>query len=258
MTAGRVIVGTSGWQYDDWRGRFYPKDQPKPRWLDHYSSVFPTVEVNNSFYQLPRESAFVRWREETPPDFVVTVKANRFITHIKRLRDCAEPLELFWSRCVLLGDKLGPVLFQLPPRFGADHERLRGFVRLLPKQMRAAFEFRDPSWETDETLEILDAVGAAFVVADWPDREPLVRTTGGWSYVRLHKGGKIRPGYSRRKLERWAELLRGLGVDETYVYFNNDTGGAALRDAVALTGMLARRGVHVRGPRGLYDPRATA
>lgn len=258
MTSGTVIVGTSGWQYDDWRDRFYAKNLPKARWLEHFSSVFPSVEVNNSFYQLPRESAFVRWREQTPPGFIVTVKANRFITHIKRLRDCAEPLELFWSRCVLLGDKLGPILFQMPPRFGADHDRLRGFVRLLPKPMRAAFEFRDASWETDETFEILDGAGAAFVIADWPDREAVVRVTGGWSYVRLHKGGKIRPGYSRRKLERWADALRALPASETFVYFNNDTGGAALRDAVALSGMLERRGVRVRGPSGLYDPRATA
>jgi uncharacterized protein YecE (DUF72 family) len=258
MTSGDVIIGTSGWQYDDWRGRFYPKDLSKTSWLAYFSRVFPSVEVNNSFYQLPRESAFARWREQTPSGFVVTVKANRFITHIKRLKDCGEPLELFWSRCVLLGDKLGPILFQLPPRFAADHERLRAFIRLLPKQMRAAFEFRDQSWETEETYDILDGAGAAFVIPDWPDREPPIHVTGGWSYVRLHKGGKIRPGYSRRKLERWADVLRELGAEQTYVYFNNDTGGAALRDAVTLTGMLTRRGVPTQGPSGLYDPRASA
>jgi uncharacterized protein YecE (DUF72 family) len=243
-----IIVGTSGWQYDDWRGRFYPEALATSEWLEHFSRVFPTVEVNNSFYRLPDERAFDRWRRLTPDDFVVTVKANRYITHIKRLKDPADALELFWSRCRRLGHKLGPVLFQLPPRFKADVQRLRGFVDLLPKQMQAAFEFRDPSWETEEVFEILDHACAAFVIADWPDRETTVRVCGGWSYVRFHKGSRIRPGYSRVKLSRWADRITALGLEDVGVYFNNDTGGAALRNAVTFTELLQERGADVRGP----------
>jgi uncharacterized protein YecE (DUF72 family) len=244
-----IHVGTSGWQYDSWQPRFYPRGMAKDAWLRFFADVFPTVEVNNSFYRLPDERAFVRWREQTPRSFIVTVKANRFITHIKRLRECAEPVQLFWSRCLALGDNLGPILFQLPPRFAADHERLDAFCELLPKQMRAAFEFRDPSWESDETYGILDRFGAAFVLADWPTHAAPDVVTGGWSYVRLHKGGPVRPGYTRRKLAAWAKRLEAMPSKETFVYFNNDTGGAALRDAVTLTEMLTDRGVDVSGPR---------
>jgi uncharacterized protein YecE (DUF72 family) len=243
-----ILVGTSGWQYDDWRRRFYPHAMPTSRWLEYFSSVFPTVEVNNSFYRLPAEATFDRWRVVTPEDFVVTVKASRYITHIKRLREAAEPLELLWSRCSRLGAKLGPVLFQLPPRFAVDAPRLRRFVELLPKDMRAAFEFRDRSWETDEVFSILDDSGAALVLADHPDREPSSRVCGAWSYVRLHAGSRTRPGYSRVKLARWADRLIGLGSVDVYVYFNNDTGGAALRNAATFTRLLGDRGADVRGP----------
>jgi uncharacterized protein YecE (DUF72 family) len=243
-----IIVGTSGWQYDDWRGRFYPKGLPTARWLEHFSRVFPSVEVNNSFYRLPDESAFDRWRALTPDGFVVTIKASRYITHVKRLRDAEEPLELFWSRCARLQDKLGPVLFQLPPRFKADVGRLRTFIGLLPQALRPAFEFRDPSWETDEVFSMLDGAGAALVLPDWPDREPVVRVCGGWSYVRFHKGSRVRPGYSRAKLERWADRMIDLGPGDVYVYFNNDTGGAALRNAATLTRLLIDRGAAVCGP----------
>ena len=243
-----IYIGTSGWQYEDWRGRFYPRHLPKSSWLDLFAQRFPTVEVNNSFYRLPAESAFVRWREIVPPGFVVTVKANRFITHIKRLKDCADPLALFWSRAALLGDRLGVVLFQLPPRFKADHDRLREFCALLPDEMRAAIEFRDETWETDETYEILDDAGAAFVLADWPGYDAPDVLCGSWSYIRFHKGGPMRPGYSRTKLVRWTDRIAAMDARDVYIYFNNDTGGAALRDAVTLTTLLEDRGVPVAGP----------
>lgn len=243
-----IIVGTSGWQYDDWRGRFYPERLPTAEWLRYFSRVFPSVEVNNSFYRLPDERAFDRWREIPPADFVVTVKANRYITHIKRLRDAAEPLDLFWTRCRRLGDKLGPILFQLPPRFAVDVERLRAFVALLPRSMRAAFELRDRSWETEAVFDVLDEAGAAFVIAEWPDRDVTVRLCGGWSYVRFHKGSRHRAIYTRTKLARWADRIVELGTDDVYVYFNNDPGGAALRNAVTITELLRERGADVRGP----------
>ena len=240
-----IIIGTSGWVYDHWKGRFYPDVMPQRDWLSHFASRFPTVEINNSFYRLPTEDAFRRWRKETPDGFVFAVKASRFVTHIKRLKDGKEPNELFWSSARLLGDKCGPILYQCPPRFPLDAERLELFIRTVPKQVPVAFEFRDRSWETDEVYDILDRHGAAFVYAEWPGVDVPDVVTGGWAYIRFHKGGKVLPGYSRVKLERWADRIAELPARDVYIYFNNDTGGAALRDAAALEAMLAARGIDV-------------
>ena len=242
-----IRIGTSGWQYADWAERFYPRGLPKSQWLAFFSARFATVEVNNTFYRLPNEQAFVRWRRETPADFVVTVKASRYITHIRRLRDSEDAVKLFWTRCRGLGDKLGPVLFQLPPRFPADTQRLREFCRHLPKTMRAAFEFRDTSWEVPETYRILEEAGAAFVLADSPGARVPEVVTGGWSYVRFHKGTRRNPGYTRAKLARWADRIAAMAASEVFVYFNNDTGGAALRDAARLRQLLRDRGCAVAG-----------
>jgi uncharacterized protein YecE (DUF72 family) len=235
-----IHVGTSGWMYRDWRERFYPKGLPQRRWLEFYSSRFDTVEVNNSFYILPKEATFARWRRETPSGFVMAVKASRYITHIRRLRDAGESVELFLARASALGDKIGPVLFQLPPRFPVDLDRLRDFLPALPTGIRAAFEFRDRSWEQDGVFELLDRAGAAFVLADRPGiRVPDV-VTGGWSYIRFHQGGHAPHGvgYSREKLRRWAHRIRRLPNGEVYAYFNNDTGGAAVQDAATLMALL--------------------
>jgi uncharacterized protein YecE (DUF72 family) len=245
-----IRIGTSGWQYRDWKGTFYPERLPQRRWLEFYSRRFPTVEVNNSFYALPKGSSFERWRDETPPGFVVTVKASRYITHIRRLRDAADSVELFWSRARVLGDKLGPVLFQLPPKFRADVGLLRAFLAMLPDGLRAAFEFRDGSWVSPEVFRALDDAGAAWVIPDRPGwRVPDV-VTGGWSYVRFHQGGHGALGseYTRDKLRRWAERLSALPADDAWVYFNNDQGGAAVRDAAAFTELVAARGRPVARP----------
>jgi uncharacterized protein YecE (DUF72 family) len=244
----RIVVGTSGWQYRDWRGRFYPQGVPQRLWLAYFSERFPAVEINNTFYMLPEEDTFVRWRQESAPGFVFAVKASRYLTHIRRLRDCREPLRRFWSRCRRLGRKMGPVLFQLPPNFQADPDRLDGFLRLLPSSMRAAFEFRHPSWETDETYQALDRAGCALVLADRPGARPSPVVTGGWSYVRFHQGRHAAPGYPRAKLRRYADRLAGSGAAETWVFFNNDPQGAALRDAATLTALLLERGVSALGP----------
>jgi uncharacterized protein YecE (DUF72 family) len=242
-----IWVGTSGWQYRDWRGAFYPEKLPQREWLRFFATRFPTVEVNNSFYMLPKESSFERWRDETPDGFVVTVKASRYITHIRRLRDARDSVELFWSRARLLGRKLGPVLFQLPPRFGADVELLASFLRELPTEMRAAFEFRDASWQTPVVYETLDRAGAAWVIPDRPWWRVPVVVTGGWSYLRFHQGGHGRLGsdYSRDKLRRWADRVAELPAEEAWIYFNNDQGGAAVRDAAAMMELLERRGAEV-------------
>ncbi|MDP9341814.1 MAG: DUF72 domain-containing protein [Actinomycetota bacterium] len=240
-----ILVGTSGWQYRDWKERFYPPGLPQREWLRFFSERFPTVEVNNSFYRLPTEETFGRWREVSANRFVVAVKASQYITHIRRLREAADAVEPFWSRARKLGPKLGPVLFQLPPRFGVDIELLRAFLGILPRDMRAAFEFRDDSWRTPEVHEALDRAGAASVLADRPGwRVPTV-VTGGWSYIRFHQGRPFAPGYTREKLRRWADRIAGMDATDVYVYFNNDTGGAAVRDAATLIDLLEDTGLAV-------------
>jgi uncharacterized protein YecE (DUF72 family) len=241
----RATIGTSGWVYADWRGRFYPEGVPQRAWLGWFAQRFPTVEVNASFYRLPTPATFERWREETPDGFTFAVKASRFITHIRRLRDAAEPVETFWDRSLLLGEKLGPVLFQLPPGFSADVDLLRAFLRTLPRGMLPAFEFREASWDAPQVLAALEAANAAWVLADRPGTRVSPHVTGGWSYVRFHQGTRAGPGYRRAKLRRWADRLAALPADRAFVYFNNDPGGAAVRDARTLTELLEERGVPV-------------
>ncbi|HZD79334.1 MAG TPA: DUF72 domain-containing protein [Actinomycetota bacterium] len=246
----RVLVGTSGWRYDHWRGRFYPQGLPTSRWLSAYAERFATVEVNNTFYHLPKAETFARWAVQTPAGFVWSVKASRYVTHIRRLRDCGSAVELLWSRAIELGPHLGPILFQLPPTLAADPARLAAFLRVLPTGMRAAFEFRHPSWLRPEVLSLLDGAGAALVLADRPGARVRPLVTGGWSYVRLHQGRPDAPGYARRKLARWAERIAGLPASEAFVYFNNDTGGAAVQDALTMRELLAARGIEwPRSPR---------
>jgi uncharacterized protein YecE (DUF72 family) len=251
-----LLVGTSGWQYRDWRGTFYPDRLPQREWLRYFAGHFPTVEINNTFYNLPKESSFDRWRDDTPREFVITVKASRYITHIRRLRDAGDSVELLWSRASRLRGKLGPVLFQLPPRFRADVPLLRGFVEKLPQGMRPAFEFRDDSWRSDDVYEVLDGAGAAWVIPDRPrSREPNV-VTGGWSYVRMHQGGHgpHRSEYTHEKLRRWADRVSDLPARDVFMYFNNDPGGAAVRDAVTMMDLLERRGQEVARPAQQSEP----
>jgi uncharacterized protein YecE (DUF72 family) len=233
-----ITIGTSGWVYPHWKGSFYPSEFKEKEWFAYYAARFATVEINNSFYRLPAEQTFRNWRAQAPPNFCYAVKASRYITHLKRLKDPKEPVDLFWSRARLLGETLGPVLFQLPPRFPADPARLQTILETLPKEMKAAFEFRDVSWETDEVFGLLDKHKAAFVYADRPGARIPDVVTGGWAYIRFHQGAKLHPGYPTRKLERWAERIAGLDAKDVYVYFNNDQLGAAIKDAEKLNEML--------------------
>jgi uncharacterized protein YecE (DUF72 family) len=235
-----IHVGTSGWQYKDWRGVLYEDGLPQDRWLERYAQVFSVVEVNNSFYRLPERTTFEGWRRRTPEGFTFVVKASRYLTHVKRLKDAEDGVKLLWERATGLGGKLGPVLFQLPPRFPADVPRLHAFVSWLPATMRAAFEFRDPSWIGDEVFALLDDAGCAFVLADRPGlRGPLV-VTGGWSYIRFHQGTRVGPGYRRDKLRRWADRIAALPTRDVWAFFNNDHGGAAVRDALSLRDLLGK------------------
>jgi uncharacterized protein YecE (DUF72 family) len=244
-----IYVGTSGWQYASWRnGAFYPKGTPQREWLHYYARRFATVEVNNSFYRLPEAETFDHWRESSPTGFRFVVKASRYITHVRRLRDCREPLELFWRRASRLKEKLGPVLIQLPPNFRVDLSRLEAFLRVLPPGMRAAFEFREGSWRNEDVLALLDGAGAAWVLADRPGWRVPVIITGGWAYIRFHQGQPRRPSYTRQKLRRWAERIEGLEARDTYVFFNNDEEAAAPADAATLIDLLEKRGAPVATP----------
>jgi uncharacterized protein YecE (DUF72 family) len=241
-------VGTSGWQYASWKERFYPKGLPQRAWLDFFTDRFPVVEVNNSFYRLPNESTFDKWRAGTPPGFLFVVKASRYITHIRRMREAKDSVDLFWSRASRLGDKLGPVLMQFPPNLRADVPLLENFLAVLPKAMRPAFEFRESSWWREDVWAALDRAGAAWVLADRPGERVQEVVTGGWSYVRFHQGRSFHPTYSRAKLRTWADRIAGLGVDEAWAFFNNDPLAAAPHDALALTDLLRSRGLSVAQP----------
>jgi uncharacterized protein YecE (DUF72 family) len=244
-----IHVGTSGWQYDSWKdGAFYAKGTPQRDWLRYYAGRFAIVEVNNSFYRLPEVQTFDRWRRGTPDGFLFVIKASRYITHVRRLRDCREPLELFWRRASLLEEKLGPVLFQFPPNLRVDLSRLEDFLHILPHEIQAAFEFRDESWRTDDALGLLDRAGAACVLADRPGWRVPAIVTGGWAYIRFHQGQPRRPGYTREKLRRWAGRIAGLDARQTYVFFNNDQGAAAPADAATLIDLLEKRAAPVATP----------
>lgn len=231
----RLLVGTSGWQYRHWRGAFYPAGVPQRLWLEHYAGQFPTVENNGTFYRLPGREAFEAWRTRTPDGFVMAVKASRFLTHIRRLRDPAEPVRRMLDACAGLGEKLGPVLVQLPPGMRADAELLDGALVQFPPDIRVAVEPRDPSWWTDAVREVLTARGAALC---WADRggepvTPLWRTAD-WGYLRFHEGdGTPWPRYTDRCLREWADRAAAAWPPPApvYAYFNNDQLGAAVLDA---------------------------
>jgi uncharacterized protein YecE (DUF72 family) len=240
-----LTIGTSGWQYKDWKSRFYPEKLPQRLWLEHYAAGFATVEVNNAFYRLPERTTFEQWRERTPDDFVVAVKMSRYLTHVKRLKEPEEPVQRFLGRAEGLGDKLGPVLIQLPPTLKGDPELLARTLDQFPPAVKTVVEPRHKTWFTDETREVLEKHRAALCWADRKGRPtgPLW-TTAGWRYIRMHEGrAQPWPRYGRAALRKW--LAAAEPCDETYVYFNNDPGGAAVTDATAMIAMARRRGAEV-------------
>ena len=232
-----TYVGTSGWSYEHWRERFYPRELAKSRWLEFYSSSFSTVELNASFYHLPTEKAFANWRSATHDDFVFAVKVSRYITHIKKLRDCDEPIQNFLSRARLLEGKLGPLLYQLPPGLHRNDELLEAFIKLLPQELSHVFEFRHDSWHTQEVLRLLRRYNAGFCIYDMPDYTTPVETTADFAYIRFHGSKHMYGGcYSDEELDVWAQKLSSVAqaVDKVYVYFNNDIDGFAVTNAEAL------------------------
>ncbi len=228
-----MYVGTSGWHYPHWRGRFYPPRLPTGQWLDYYARRFATVEINNAFYRLPEAATFAGWAATVPDDFVVAVKASRYLTHIRRLRDPDEPVQRLRERLAALGAKLGPVLLQLPPNLDLDTAALAATLRAFAGT-RVAVEFRHDSWYVPETRRLLEEHQAALCLTDSRGRRTPLWQTAGWGYVRFH-GGRGQPPscYGRTALQSWAGHLADLwapGAD-LYVYFNNDEHGCAPRDA---------------------------
>jgi uncharacterized protein YecE (DUF72 family) len=233
-----VCVGCSGWNYAHWREVVYPKRLPQSRWLEHYATLFDTVEVNSTFYRLPKRDSVAYWVERTPDDFVFTVKASRYLTHIRRLTDLADGVERFYESVepLVRSPKMGPVLWQLPANFHRDDDRLRAALAALPDG-RHAFEFRHESWFVPEVYELLRAHGAALVIGDHPERpfQPHELTTD-WTFIRFHHGYRGRNGnYSESELEDWAERIEAWRRSaEVYAYFNNDWHGFAVRNALRL------------------------
>ncbi len=235
-------IGTSGYVYPHWRkGIFYPKGLRQRDELGWYARHFGTVELNNPFYRLPEPASFDRWREAVPEGFVFAVKASRYITHIRRLRQAGDSVELFVERASRLGPRLGPLLCQLPPDFQADLPRLGEFLDLLPGEYRWVMEFRHPSWHQAEVYDLLAARGTALCIPVGGRVVPDLVTTTAFSYVRMHAGAGAGGNFTPTQLRLWAgriRALRGKGKD-CYVYFNNDSGGYAPRNAAALARLLA-------------------
>jgi uncharacterized protein YecE (DUF72 family) len=240
-----IRIGTSGWIYAHWNGIFYPPKMPGPAHLRFYTDHFSTVEVNYSFYRLPDRTVFESWREQTPPGFVFAVKGSRYLTHMKRLSDPEEPLRRLMDRATGLGDKLGPMLFQLPTGWPADMARLEHFLSALHPYMPQSFavEFRHASWLTSRTYELLERAGVALCLPVSPTPPLDVRLTADWTYIRMHQprsDGTSGGGFADDELLQWAVRIRTFldqGAD-IYVYFYNDAGGHALRDAQRLREMV--------------------
>jgi uncharacterized protein YecE (DUF72 family) len=231
-------IGCSGWNYDDWRGRLYPPGVPRRRWLEVYAEHFDTVEVNTTFYRLPKREAVAAWSSQTPDGFEFAVKASRYLTHIKRLTDVGEGARRFYERIAPLVEagKLGPVLWQLPANFHRDDSRLHGWLAALPPG-RHTIEFRHESWFHPEVMDALRAGGVALAIGDHPERPfQSYEATADWRYVRFHYGSRGRGGnYSATEIETWAQrIAQWRRREDVYAYFNNDWNGYAPANAAAL------------------------
>jgi uncharacterized protein YecE (DUF72 family) len=235
-----LLIGCSGWLYKHWRGVFYPSDLPQRAWFDYYAARFNTVEINNTFYRLPQEAVFAAWRDRAPREFTFAVKASRFLTHMKKLRDPEAPVELFFSRARALGRTFGPVLYQLPPHWPVNLERLETFLATLPARRRHAIEFRDSTWYDDRVYALLERFRVALCLHDMPGSASGQLDIGPFVYVRFHGVQRYSGSYPDERLAAWAQFLssrleRGTPV---YAYFNNDVGGHAPRDAERLRRLL--------------------
>jgi uncharacterized protein YecE (DUF72 family) len=224
-------IGCSGWSYRHWKDDFYPPGLPQRLWFEHYARQFDTVELNTTFYRLPPETTVRHWAGEAPRGFRFAVKASRLITHYRRLKDCDDELETFFARMAPLAPNEGPILYQLPPQFERDDERLAAFLELLPTGHHHAFEFRHKSWWQPDVFELLRRSHAAFVMYDMGNAKTPAVATSAHAYLRFHGPGRYSGGYSPEALREWRSRVEETGATHGWVYFNNDLGGHAPRDA---------------------------
>ncbi|MDJ0872578.1 MAG: DUF72 domain-containing protein [Gammaproteobacteria bacterium] len=241
--AGSIAAGTSGWHYPHWKNRLYPRDLPPTAWLSFYAEHFPAVEVNNSFYRLPEAATIEEWVTNVPESFLFAVKAPRGITHLKKLRNCAASLDQFLERLELFGPRLGPVLFQLPPHWHANPQRLGEFLELLPIGRRYVFEFRDHSWHTDDVYDLLADHNAAFCIYDLETFTSPLKTTADFVYVRLHGPGEqaYTGSYGNATLRTWTGRAKRWASREkrdVYVFLDNDERGYAVKNALRMRSQL--------------------
>ena len=240
-----IWIGTSGWHYKHWVGTFYPPRLPGSRMLAHYIQHFDTVELNNTFYQLPAKTTLSNWRDSTPPHFHFAVKGSRFLTHMKKLKDAQDGLNRFLDAVDVLEPKLGPILFQLPPNWEMDADRLAAFLGILPRYRRCAFEFRNPTWNTQQTYDLLAHYHAAYCIFDLAGYLSPSCVTSDFAYIRLHgPGGKYQGSYSDETLEKWAATMVNWNTKlaAMYVYFDNDDSGFAPKDALRLKAFVKAKG----------------
>jgi len=234
---GKIHIGTSGWHYKHWLGNFYPASLPASQMLSHYSQHFSTVELNNTFYKLPSPSSLAAWRDSTPADFTFAVKGSRFLTHMKKLHNAADGLRRFLDAVELLHPKLSVILFQLPPNWELNLNRLAEFLDLLPPGNRYVFEFRNPTWNTAETCALLSRHNAGYCIFDLAGYVSPHHITANFAYIRLHgPGAKYQGSYSDSALQCWAQRIKAWNRD-VYIYFDNDDSGYAPQDALRLTAL---------------------
>jgi uncharacterized protein YecE (DUF72 family) len=238
---GRIHIGTSGWHYAHWRGSFYPANLRPEQMLNWYAQHFDTVEINNSFYRLPTSAVLRAWCKQIPPNYCLAMKASRYITHNRKLKYPKESVKKFFAQAALLNTRLGPILFQLPPSWKVNVERLEEFVRALPRRRRYAFEFRNPSWSIPRVFEVLRKHNAAYCIYELAGFQSPIEITADFTYVRLHGPGKAYQGnYSVRQLRVWAKRIETwrTKLKHTFVYFDNDQAAFAPKNALELRRML--------------------
>jgi uncharacterized protein YecE (DUF72 family) len=238
---GEIRIGTSGWHYKHWVGNFYPPRLPGSRMLAHYTNHFDTVELNNTFYKLPAQTSLFAWRDSTPSNFLFAVKGSRFLTHMKKLNNVEDGLRRFLDAVDVLDPKLGPILFQMPPNWDLNIDRLSAFLTLLPGNRRCAFEFRNPAWDTSQTYDLLTEHNMAYCIFHLAGFLSPLQVTADFCYIRLHgPGGKYQGSYSDAALEEWARKINFWSerLKSVYVYFDNDDSGYAAKDALRLKALL--------------------
>ena len=242
MMKGKIFIGTSGWNYKHWKGNFYPEELKQKKWLEFYSDKLKSVEINNSFYHLPETKTLKTWKDITPQNFIFAVKGSRYITHMKKLKAPKTSSRKLFTRIKHLGNKLGPILFQLPPGWGYNRERFQNFIESMPDKYRYTFEFREKEWWNDEVLELLKKHNAAFCIYELAGILTPEEITADFVYIRLHgPGGKYQGNYSKKQLSGWAGAITAWQKKnkDVYLYFDNDDRGYAVKNAQELKEMLS-------------------